>query len=88
MEDLVYQIKDYTSIVLSYCEFVFHVISLLILSIILCCLGKYLIDHDFPGPSKDHLLLAPCPVEPHLTDQIYHFFLEKNILTLTLHLTS
>ena len=80
--------KSKTSIVLSYHEFLFHIISLFILSIILCYLGQSLIDHDLPGPPKDHLLMAPCPAEPHLTDQRYHFSLEKNLLTLILHLTS
>ena len=80
--------KSKTSIVLSYREFLFHIISLFILSIILCYLGKSLTDHDLPGPPIDHLFLAPCPTEPHLTDRRYHFSLKKNILTLTLHLTS
>ena len=69
--------KSNTSIVLSYHEFHFHIISLFILSIILCYLGKSLTDHDLPGPPKDHLLLAPCHAEPHLTDQRYHFSLEN-----------
>ena len=69
--------KSKTSIVLSCCEFLFHVISLFVFSIILCYLGKYLTDHDLPGPEKDHLLLAPRPVEPHPTDRRYHFSLEK-----------
>ena len=40
-------------------------------------LGKYLTDHDFPGPPKDHLLLAPCLAEPHPTDRGYKFSLEN-----------
>ena len=79
--------KSNTSIVLSYCEFVFHIISLLILSIILCYLGKYLTDHDLPGPPKDHRLLAPRPAETHPTGRRYHFSVKKNHFTLTLHLT-
>ena len=75
--------KSKTSIVLSYHEFQFHIISLFVLSIILCYLGKSLTDHDFPGPPKDHLLLAPRPAEPHLTDRRCYFYLEKKILTLT-----
>ena len=51
-------------------------------------LGKYLTDHDLPGPPKDHLLLAPCPEEPHITDRRFHFSLEKKLLTLTLYLNS
>ena len=39
--------KSKTSIVLSYHEFLFHIISLFILSIILCYLGK-----SFGGPGK------------------------------------
>ena len=78
--------KSKTSIILSYCEFLFHIISLFIFSIILCYLGKSLTDHDLPGPPKDHLLLAPCPAESHITDRRYNFSLKKN-LTLTLHLT-
>ena len=76
----------------------FHIISLFVLSIILCYLGKYLTDHDLPRPPKDHLLLAPCLAEPHLTDRRYNFSLEKKTLntflwekktlTLTLHLSS
>ena len=70
--------KSKISIVLSYCEFVFHIIRLFILSMILCYLGKIL---------KDHLFLAPCPTEPHLTGRRYHFSLgKKNHLILTLHL--
>ena len=74
--------KSKTSIVLSYHEFLFHIISLFILSIILCYLGKSLTYHDLPGPPKDHLLLSPCLVEPHLTDthptdRSYHFSLEN-----------
>ena len=67
--------KSKTYIVLSYHEFLFHIISLFILSIILCYLGKSLTDHDLPGPPKDHILLAPCLTEPHLTDRRYHFSL-------------
>ena len=55
----------------------FHIISLFILSIILFYLGKSLTDHDFPGPPKYHLLLAPSPAEPHPTERRYHFSLEK-----------
>ena len=67
----------------------FHIINLFILSIILCYLGKSLTDHDLPGPPKDHLLLAPFPAEPHLTDRRYQFSLEeKKLLTLTLHIYS
>ena len=66
-----------TSIVLSYHEFHFHIISLFILSMILCYLGEYLTDHDLPVPPKDHLLLVPCLAEPHLTDRRYHFSLEN-----------
>ena len=69
--------KSKTSIVLSYCEIVFNIISLFLLSIILCYLGTSLTDHNFPGPPKDHLLLAPRPAEPHPTDRRYHFSLEK-----------
>ena len=47
------------------------------MSIILCYLGKSLTDHDLPGPPKDHLLLAPCLAEPHLTDRRYNFSLEN-----------
>ena len=47
------------------------------MSIILCYLGKSLTDHNFPGPPKDHLLLAPCLSEPHLTDRRYNFSLEN-----------
>ena len=39
--------------------------------------GKSLTDHDFPGPPKDHLLLAPCLAEPHPTDRRYIFSLEN-----------
>ena len=39
--------------------------------------GKPWRDHNLPGPPKDHLLLAPCLTEPHLTDRIYHFSLEN-----------
>ena len=39
--------------------------------------GKSLTDHDFPGPPKYHLLLAPCITEPHLTDRRYNFSLEN-----------
>ena len=52
--------------------------------------GKSLTDHDFPGPPKDHLLLAPCLAETHLTDRRYNFSLENkqklniNILSLLL----
>ena len=66
-----------TSIILSYHEFHFHIISLFILSMILCYLRKSLTYHDLPGPPKYHLLLAPCLAEPHLTDQRYKFSLEK-----------
>ena len=59
------------SIVLSYHEFQFHIISL---SIILSFLGKYLTDHDSQGPPKK---LAPCLAEPHLTDRRYNFSLEN-----------
>ena len=69
--------KSKTSIILSYHELLFHIISLFILSIILCYLGKSLTDHDLPGPPKDHLLLAPCTAEPHLTDQTYQISLGK-----------
>ena len=69
--------KSKTSIVLSYHEFLFHIISLFILSIILCYLGKFLTDHDFPGPPKDHLLLAPSLAEPHITDLRYKLSLEN-----------
>ena len=66
------------SIVFCYREFQFHIISLFILSIILCfVLGKSLTDQDFLGPPKDHLLLAPCLAEPHLTDRRYNFSLEN-----------
>ena len=61
--------KSKTSIVLSYHEFLFHIISLFILSIILCYLGKYLTGHEFLGPPKHHLLLAPCLAEPHIPDR-------------------
>ena len=76
--------KSKTSIVLSYRELLFHIISLFILSIILCYSGKSLIDHDLPGPPKDHLLLAPCPVEPHLTDRRYHFSLGKKTININI----
>ena len=69
--------KSKTSIVLGYCEIVFHIISLFILSIILCYLGKSLTDHNLPGPPKDHLLLAPRPAEPYPTDRRSRFSLEK-----------
>ena len=39
--------------------------------------GKSLTDHEFQGPPKDHLTLAPCLAEPHSTDQRYNFFLEN-----------
>ena len=39
--------------------------------------GKYLTDHDFQGPPKYHLSLAPCLSEPHLTDRRYKFSLEN-----------
>ena len=55
----------------------FSYYQLIPLSIILCYLGKYLTDHEFPGPQKDHLLLAPRPAEPHPTDLRYLFSLEK-----------
>ena len=81
--------KSKTSILLSYHEFHYRIISLFILSIILCYLGKYLTDHDLPGLPKDHLLMASCLAEPHLTDRRYHFSLEnKQKLTLTLHISS
>ena len=51
--------------------------QLIPLSIILCYLGKSLTGHDFIGPPKDHLLLAPRPLEPHPTDRRSHFYLEK-----------
>ena len=79
--------KSKTSIVLSYHEFHFCIISLFILSIILCYLGKSLTDHDLPGPPKDHLLLAPCLLEPHLTDRRYHFSL-KNKQKLNINIAS
>ena len=44
---------------------------------ILCYLGKYLTYHNLPGPTKDQLLLAPCPIEPNPTDQRSLFYLEK-----------
>ena len=69
--------KSKTSIVLSYHEFHFHIISLFSLSIILCYLGKSLTDHDLPGLPEDHLFLAPCLAEYHLTDRRYHFSLEN-----------
>ena len=72
--------KSKTSIVLSYHELLFHIISLFILSIILCYLGKSLTDHGLPGPPKVHLLLAPCLAEPHLTDRRYHFSFENKTL--------
>ena len=59
------------SIVLSYHEFQFHIISL---SIILCFFGKSITDHDSQGPPKK---LAPYLVEPHLTDRRYNFSLEN-----------
>ena len=70
--------KSKKSIVLSYHEFQFHMISIFILSIILCFFyGKSLTDHEFQGPPKDHLTLAPCLIEPHSTDQRYNFSLEN-----------
>ena len=73
-----------TSIVLSYCEIVSHIISLSLFSIILCYLGKSkveptgnLTDHFLSGPPKDHSLLASHPVEPRLTDQSSLLSLEK-----------
>ena len=39
--------------------------------------GKSLTDQDFQVPPKDHLLLAPFLVEPHLTDRRYNFSLEN-----------
>ena len=45
---------------------------------------KSLTDQDLPGPPKDHLLLAPCPAEPHLTDRRYHFSLEKKTLNINI----
>ena len=53
-------------------------------SIILCRLGKSLTYHDLPGPPKDHLLLAPCTAEPHLTDRRYHFSLGKKTLNINI----
>ena len=55
----------------------FSYYQLISLSIVLCYLGKYLTDQLFPGPPKDHLLLAPRPVEPHPTDWRYLFHFEK-----------
>ena len=69
--------KSKTSIVLTYHEFLFHIISLFILSMILYIFGKSLTGHDFQGPPKDHLFLAPCLAEPHLTDPRYNFSLEN-----------
>ena len=69
--------KSKTSIVLSYREFLFCIIRLFILSIILCYLGKSLTDHNFPGPPKDHLSMAPRLAEPHATERRYHFSFEK-----------
>ena len=40
-------------------------------------LGKSLTGHDFQGPPKDHLFLAPCLAEPHLNDRRYNFYLEN-----------
>ena len=39
--------------------------------------GKSLTDHDFQGPPKYHLSMAPCLAEPHLTDRRYNFSLEN-----------
>ena len=39
--------------------------------------GKSLTDHEFQGPPKDHLTLAPCLAEFHSTDQRYKFSLEN-----------
>ena len=39
--------------------------------------GNSLTNHDFPGPPKDHLLLAPCLAEPHLAERRYNFSLEN-----------
>ena len=47
------------------------------MSIILCFFGKSLTENDFKGPPKDHLLLAPCLAEHHLTDRRYNFSLEN-----------
>ena len=76
--------KSKTSIVLCYCEFVFHIISLFVLSIILCYLGKLKVEttgtltyHFFPGLPKDHTLLASHPSEPHPTDRSSLFSLEN-----------
>ena len=76
--------KSNTSIFISYCEFLFHIISLFILSVLLCYLGRSLTYRDLPGPPKDHLFLAPCPAEPHLTDQRYHFSLVKKTLNINI----
>ena len=50
-------------------------------------LGKSLADHDFQGLPKDHLSLAPCLAEPHLTDRRYNFSLE-NKQKLNINITS
>ena len=55
----------------------FSYYQLIPLSIILCYVGKYLTDHELPGPPKYHLLLATCPAEPHPTDRRSLFSLEK-----------
>ena len=61
---------------LSYCE-IFSYCQLILLSIILCYLGKSrvetklltLTDYALSGPPKYHYFLAPHPAEPHSTDQ-------------------
>ena len=57
------------------------------MTVILCYLGQSrvettgtLIDHLFPGPPKDHQLLAPHPAEPYPADRSSLFFLEKQKL--------
>ena len=70
-----------TSILLLYCEILSYY-QLIILSIILCFLGKSrvetrilqyisdtLTDHYFSEPQIKHSLLASHPAEPHPTDQ-------------------
>ena len=39
--------------------------------------GKSFSDHEFQGPPKDHLTLAPYLAEPHSTDRRYNFSLEN-----------
>ena len=39
--------------------------------------GKSLTDHEFQGPPKDHLTLAPCLAEPHSIEKRYNFSLEN-----------